>query len=50
MKAPEITAMAIAMVVACIPAASSGFTIISVKKAEQEHVTGSPLRPTATTC
>ena len=35
MKAPEITVMAIAMVVACIPAASSGFTIISVKKAEQ---------------
>ena len=50
MKATGITAMAIAIVVACVPAVSSGFTIISVKKAEQEHVAGPPLRPTATTC
>jgi len=32
MKAPEITAMAIAIIVVCVPAVSSGFTIISVKK------------------
>ena len=31
MKAPEITAMAIAIVVVCIPVIISGFTIISVK-------------------